>query len=782
MQNDKSKFKVLSFRVWLCAFGFVLLAFPVSTYIFSGECESTTVVELVPAPVGEDPAPVIERLCSNIYKGDFSAARALLGGSTKSKSTAITQLINIISEYEAIEQRRQSSREAAYAENLAELEKFRVAEDSNDVNDVNDVNDPNNMNDPNNISKVLLVIAKVAEFADEAQKDELLSEPFVKQVFQKAMEQAAEFESKGKWLDAYANCYYWLNAIDANNEAYSDYADQLLEKAGIVASFQDSPCETRKERFQGVKERRFVRAINALESNYVSSVIDYLQMATKAVRRCELLAEVMNLVPGLVTGDPNEPRATRGEMRDWSAGLAKILNEVSQSPTGMSKDNFIDVFEKVLALNSSCVKDIRLSSVEAREADIENEKRDTLLPNGVLIAQFAEAALSALDDYTVIVWPKQVQDFEEMMTNEFTGIGIRITKEKGLLTVASLLPDTPAYHSGLDAGDLIEKVDGVETEGMSLTCAKKEITGPKGTKVTLTIRRPVEEHTRDIIITRAKITVPTIRGWQRTKAGRWLYMIDDANRIGYVRITSFTNRTADDFEKVLGKLEAEGLNGLILDLRFNSGGLLSSATEVTDKFLEGGLIVSTRPRRVWTYISAKKKGTHPNYPLVVLINSNSASASEIVAGALGDPKYKRAILVGERTHGKGSVQGITSYPKGGTQLKYTMGYYHLPSGQRVESQDAVKKRGSGDWGIGPDIEVKLGGGVLPISDELKKMSDVQWDNLVLARAGHDSEAEPLKKHTVEETLATDPQLAVGVLIVKSKLIEAGSLVSVAHGL
>jgi len=761
MQNDKLKFKVLSFRVWLCAFGFVLLAFPVSTYIFSGECESTTVVELVPAPVGEDPAPVIERLCSNICKGDFVAARGLLEKHGKLKSATIAQLANIVSEYEAIEQRRQSSQEAAYAEKLAELEKFRVAPDTNDVND------PNNMNDPNNISKVLLVIAKAAEFADKAQKGELLSEPFVKQVFQKAIDKAAEFESKGKWLDAYINCYYWLKTIDANNEAYSDYADQLYEKANIVASFQDSPCETRKERYEGMKKKMFVRAINALGSNYVSSIIDYLQMATKAIRRCELLAEVMNRAPGLVSRDPNEPRATRGEMRAWSAGLATLLNEVSRSPTGVSKDEFIDVFEKVMALNSSCVK---------READSENEKRDTLLPNGVLIAQFAEAALSALDDYTVMVWPKQMQDFEEMMTNEFTGIGIRITKEKGLLTVASLLPDTPAYHSGLDAGDLIEKVDGVETKGMSLTCAKKEITGPKGTNVMLTIRRPGGEHTRNISITRAKITVPTIRGWQRSEAGRWLYMIDDANRIGYVRITSFSDRTAADLEKVLDKLEAEGLKGLILDLRFNSGGLLSSATEVTDKFLSEGLIVSTRPRRNWTFLWAKKKDTHPDYPLVVLINSSSASASEIVAGALQDPKYKRAILVGERTHGKGSVQGITSYPKGGAQLKYTMAYYHLPSGQRVESQDVMKNRGRDDWGIGPDIEVQLR------SNELTKMGEVQWDNLVLARAGHDSEAKPLKKHTVEETLATDPQLAVGVLIVKSKLIEADSLVSVASTL
>ena len=288
------------------------------------------------------------------------------------------------------------------------------------------------------------------------------------------------------------------------------------------------------------------------------------------------------------------------------------------------------------------------------------------------------------------------------------------------------------------------------------------------------IRRPGEDKTAEdkileITITRARIIVPTIRGWQRTETGKWLYMIDDADKIGYVRITpGFSERTADDFEKVLVQLEAKDLKGLILDLRFNSGGLLSSAIEVTDKFLEEGLIVSTRPR-YWassTYAMAKKGGTHPNYPLVILINSRSASASEIVAGALADKQHNRAILVGERTHGKGSVQGILSYPRGGAQLKYTMAYYHLPSGQRVESRDAMKKRGRDDWGVAPNIEVKLR------SDELKKRFDVQRDNDVLVKADHDNGTVPLKRHIIEETIAADPQLAVGVLVIKSKLIQA----------
>ena len=137
------------------------------------------------------------------------------------------------------------------------------------------------------------------------------------------------------------------------------------------------------------------------------------------------------------------------------------------------------------------------------------------MPEKTLIAQFAEASLSALDPYTVMVWPKQVKDFEKTMTNQFTGIGIEISKQKGMLTVASLLPDTPAYCSGLDAGDVIEKVDGEETKDMSLTCAVKRITGPAGTVVTLTAKTPGQEETRDILKQAAEAgLVHAISNWQ----------------------------------------------------------------------------------------------------------------------------------------------------------------------------------------------------------------------------------------------------------------------------
>lgn len=733
---------------WLLSYGFLTQY----SFVEVAEAEST---ESNADRVEESSAQpdVVRTAFELIYGGKFDSAGELIIQSGQSQSQ-LSQLEEIVQEYEKIGQRRHTAQEAAYQEQLAELEKYRDATDTNNICDVNDIRD---INDVNNLSVALSVIAKASEFADDAKKDELFSTASVTRVFQKAAEMAAEYESKGKWLDAYISCYYWLQMADPNNEAYSDHAEKLLDKASVVASFEDSPCETSEQRYEGVKDEIFVQAVDALDVYYVTD-IDYAQMATKAIKRCEMLADVLAVLfsqrAKAETPESSFVPPHPEKLAAWSAALAGLSDQIEQSGAGFTKDMFLEIFEKILALNDA----------------------STELPREVVIAQFVEAAFSALDPYTVLIWPKQMDDFEKLMTNEFTGIGIEISKPKGLLTVSSLLTDTPAYKSGLDAGDVIEAVDGIETKDMSLICAVRKITGPKGTKVTLTIRRPGEEKTRDIIITRDRIIVPTIRGWQRDEAGKWLYMIDQQNKIGYVRITSFSAETASHFEEVLEQLEKVDLKGLILDLRFNTGGLLESAVAVANKFINEGLIVKTQPGfgRIPTYEMARKRGTHPDYPLVILIDSSSASASEIVAGALADEKYNRAILVGERTHGKGSVQSIRNYPRGNAQLKYTMAHYHLPSGQRVKSRDEMEKQDRKDWGIAPDIEVKLR------SDELREMLSVQRDNDVLVQANRHEGGMALKRHTAEETLAADPQLAIAVLTVRTKLIENSAVASSAY--
>jgi carboxyl-terminal processing protease len=736
-------------RTYLISLSSVATFLLFACYGFRAHTTNAIALQSASVAVGSEPAVLIEQICSKIYEGDFAGARGLVKRSKKSNSATISQLANVISEYEVTEEKRRAALKGAYEEQLAELEKLKAEKDIDDINDVNDIVD------------ALSVVSQVCEFANESQKAKLLSDSSIKEILQKAIDRAAKLEVEGKWLEAYTNCYIWLMAIDPENEGYSDYADQLLDKAAIAASFEDSLCETRQERFRGVKKEMFIRTIVFLDLYYVN-VIDYRQMAAKAIERCKLLGEVIG-VSSRFDPDSSEFKAgssdaepflppDRTELATWSASLDALLDEVkstSEGPGSFDKRKLIGIFTKVLRLNGMTVE----------------------LPQSILIVQFSEAALSALDPYTLIIWPKQVQDFEKMMTNEFTGIGIEISKPKGLLTVASLLPDTPAYKSGLDAGDVIQAVDGLETKDMTRSCAIRKITGPKGTKVTLTIKRPGEEKTRDITIIRDRIIVPTIRGWQRTDTGRWRYMIDEHNKVGYVRITSFAAESAASLEKVLLQLESQGLKGLVLDLRYNNGGLLDSALAVVDKFIEEGLIVKRQRGfgRMPIYDDAHRKNTHPNYPVIILINSGSASSSEIVAGALADEKYKRAILVGTRTHGKGSVQGITGYPGGGAQLKYTMAHYHLPSDQRVESRDAMKKLGREDWGVGPNIEVELK------SNELKKMIEVQRDNDVLVQANHNNVNHKQNKHTIEETLEADRQLAIGLLVVRSKLIQSEAL-------
>jgi len=719
---------------------------------------------------------VVDLATRLIEQGKFDEAGKIIAETVQIHKNwkKVTELNDVVAQWHQMQKDRLVKREEAYKKEMAKFEKL-TSPAAKDINDTNDANEPKGP------TAILAAVVRIMEFANEQQKQKLLSDPCVINAILRAKSEAADYESKGKWLDSYVTCYSWLSVIDPNNKTYSEHADELMTKAEIAGSFQDSPCETGKQRLEGVKRRIFVRAVDELSFRYISK-IDYKEMASKGVRRCRLLADVVGtlvfvrdsnttakeppppsmMIPSLQGGvETVEKRqqesassiAALGEsFKDFkpdanalimfSAAMESIQNDINNWPQDGSKDSFIEITEKVFELNITTAR----------------------MPEGVVISQFAEASFLTLDPYTILVWPRDVSEFEQQMTNEFTGIGIEISRQSGQLTVASLLPDTPAYNSDLDVGDVIEKVDGMPTKDVPLSCAVSRIKGPAGTKVVLTIRRNSQEP-KDITLKRAKIVVPTLRGWQRTGQGKWLRMLDEKNKIGYIRLTSFSETTAADTEAALKSLEASGMKGLILDLRFNPGGFFDSAVAVADEFLNNGLIVITRSRfGAPAYTSAHPRGTHPNYPMVVLINAGSASASEIVAGALADPSQKRATLVGERTHGKGVVQGISQYPGEGAQLKYTMANWYLPSGQKIMSQEEAKKEGKSDWGVGPDVTVPLR------SDEFRKMFEMQRDNDVLVNVGHNDANSPMKKYTIEQAIDADPQLSTAILVLKSKII------------
>lgn len=677
---------------------------------------------------GSDLQPVADSIC----QGDFEQAREILQQMPDHPSAG--QMRILIDRYFQIEEQRDQKRQAAYQEQLEELEKIkeRIAEtETPDVLDVNDIDD------------TMVAVIRTREYAVGDEKAAILDDPFVLDALTQMKVNADADEQQGKWMDAYAHCYYWLTAIFEDDDAYQDKAEELIELSAIELGLKDSTCgETATERYQGIEPEMFLRALQLLGGNYVHEV-DYQQMITDALKRCRLLARVLEN-----TQESLAWSATKEQLSEWNLGLETLQPEDDQLTQNTQKkpESVLRVFEGVLALNAITLK----------------------LPETVVIAHFAEAALASLDPFTSLVWPWNVKDFEKSMTQQFTGIGVEISKSTGILKVVSLLPDTPAYKSGLDADDEIVAVDGEPTEDMSIRCAVSKITGPKGTKVSLTIRRPSTGENTEVVIRRDKIVVQPLRGWTRDAGGEWNDLIDIENRIGYIRLTAFTENSGPDLDESLRKLEKAGLNGLILDLRFNSGGYLQASADVVDLFVKEGLIVTSKPRQgLETYEIAHRSGTHPDYPMVVLINGSSASASEIVAGALQDPKHRRATLVGQRSYGKGSVQVVTPYTGDGSQLKYTIAYYHLPSNQRVQNRYQVIKEGRKDWGIAPDVEVELR------TNEIKEMVDIQRNNDVLARTDHEANGGAMKRHAIRETLQADPQLSIGLLVLQSKLTAQG---------
>ena len=293
--------------------------------------------------------------------------------------------------------------------------------------------------------------------------------------------------------------------------------------------------------------------------------------------------------------------------------------------------------------------------------------------------------LTSLDPHSAYLSTEDFTDLREQTQGEFGGLGIEVTMEKGLVKVVAPIEDTPAYEAGIESSDMIIKIDDEDVQGMKLSDAVDRMRGKPGTDILLKIFREAEQRTFDVTITRAVIKIKPVKS-----------RLEDGS-IGYIRITSFNDNTDRSLKEHLKNLEKENngpLTGVVLDLRNNPGGLLTQAVAVADAFLENGEIVSTRGRIRGqnTRYTARKGDLLEGKPVVVLINGGSASASEIVAGALRD--HKRAIILGTKSFGKGSVQTIMNL-RGGAGMRLTTALYYTPSGISIQAT-----------GIEPDIEVK----------------------------------------------------------------------------
>ncbi len=314
------------------------------------------------------------------------------------------------------------------------------------------------------------------------------------------------------------------------------------------------------------------------------------------------------------------------------------------------------------------------------------------------------------------------------MDNEFGGIGIHISVDDGDLKVLSPIYGTPAYRAGIQAGDRIVEIEGKSTDGIQPDDAIRWMKGAEGTKVSITVVHAGRTKREKFTLTRERVHVETVLGDRRKADDHWEFMYDEKDRIGYIRITAFSQETAKELRTALEDLKRRNVRGLVLDLRFNPGGLLRSAIEVSNLFISSGRIVSTKgrntPERVW---DAHDDAIFQGIPMVILVNHYSASASEIVSACLQD--HKRAVIMGERTWGKGSVQNIIELENGRSALKLTTAAYRRPSGKNIHRFPNSKDRD--EWGVMPDLGYELG---LNDGETRELLVDRRNRDIIMARA------------------------------------------------
>lgn len=396
--------------------------------------------------------------------------------------------------------------------------------------------------------------------------------------------------------------------------------------------------------------------------------------------------------------------------------------------------------------------------------------------------------LESLDDpYTEYIPARQIAEFDKDIRGEYAGIGAQVNARESWLEIVSPMEDSPAYRAGIEADDLVVAVDGKSTFKLAVDSVINMLTGAPGTPVTLTIQRVgTEENVPpgsipasvpgaqgeapapppgsirfDLTLIREKIVASTVKGVHRGAENKWDYFIDPVRKIGYIRVTQFTAGTIPEFELACRELVEQGMQGMILDLRFNGGGSLYAAIQMADLFLGAGKkIVSTKGRTTREDVAyAEDPGTLPEFPMIVILNQSSASASEVVSGALAD--NQRAVILGERSFGKGIVQTLYRLPSGAGQLKVTEQYYYLPSGRCLQRLDD-----SAEWGVDPTP-----GFYLPMSnDQYREMLRVRRIEEIVRK--NQTAAQQEKNWADPQWILDylkDPQLSAAVTAIRGKL-------------
>ncbi len=504
-------------------------------------------------------------------------------------------------------------------------------------------------------------------------RDQLLQSGWVQELVNHVLEDAENLRREQNWKDAWLR-YSRLGELFEREPRYEKLERDVLTHWRLDTMFgEDTKWE---EYVENVRWDDAEKALELIEYHYVEPP-DFKKIAEAGLEHMLLLADSKSAQEAF---DGLKNKDDRG---DFVARVQTRLDRVRRAAT-VTRRETVGHFRRV-------IRDINRSSIH--------------LPEELLVAEIMRGALEPLDDFTTIIWPTSSDEFDKHTRGNFIGVGISIVRNRVTdeTEVVTPLEDAPAYRAGIQAGDIITHVDGKAIKGLSTNKVVDVITGPRNTEVTLTIRRGADD--LEFQLRRELVKIQSVKGLKRDREhdGRWQHWLDEESGIAYVRVTGFQRNTVEDVANVLSELEAGNMRGLVFDLRGNPGGLLDSAFHMSELFLgRSEAVVSTRgrDRSENQRFETSGKGPWSDLPLIVLTDDSSASASEIVAGAIQDNKH--GVVVGTRTFGKFSVQNLMPLGRSRAKLKLTTARYYLPSGRSLHREIT-----SETWGVEPDVPSRL---------------------------------------------------------------------------
>lgn len=581
-----------------------------------------------------------------------------------------------------------------------------------------------------NLSAALTSVVALHELS--ADKKALLAQDRIKALMQRAADAAREAEGKGDWLIA-NELFVRLHVLTEVDGTYKPDMRRIGDRLQMLRLYAPERLwELRNQRreieratnpkltplpafnnlgdsfgnkLKGITKRLVVQAISSAGSRHIErrGHRSLLVGALDAARTMATTHDLANVFPGLA--DKEKVAQFLAVLDQQTARIRAMKDE----PTAFEVEPTVDA---ILAASGETVS----------------------IPEAALLHELGNGAFDRLDEFSQILWPDEMPRLLRVMDGDFVGVGVQIQMDEAsqMIKVVAPLEGTPAANAGIRTGDLIKRIDGQNAVGISTDQAVNLITGQRGTKVVVTMERDGEE--MDFELTRDRIQLVSVKGWERSgeRENDWNWFIDKDRRIGYARVTTFQKGTAAELRRAIGQMRQQGgLNGLILDLRFNGGGLLDQAVELVNLFVDEGTVVYTEGfggQREQTHSAMAGRSVLRDVPITVLVNEGSASASEIVAGAIrhyADRGVLPARIVGTRTFGKGSVQNVTELPGRSSLLKLTQAYYFLPNGRLIHRRDHAT-----EWGVEPHVRVEM----LPnrISEALLLRQDADLSPAVLA--------------------------------------------------